>query len=115
MIKDLLKKIANAVTINGERYENVRSVKVNKNRVYVNGDMVGRSTHTGILSIQIEGVLQNLECDGDVTCGDIAGSVNANGDVTCRDIKGTLSANGDVTCGRVTGGVTCSGDFTSSL
>ena len=48
-------------------------------------------------------------CSGSVSCGDVAGNVNAGGNASCGDIDGNLKAGGNVNCGDVAGDVQAGG------
>ena len=75
----------------------------------------------GVLTIKVEGVLENLTTDrsvncesvtGDVTAGSsvnadsIGGSVEAGSSVNCDNIAGDVKAGSSVNCGKVGGSVT---------
>ena len=47
----------------------------------------------------IEGVIEELEVDGDVHCGAVSGDVEAGGNVTCGDVGGEIDAGCNVVCG----------------
>lgn len=54
----------------------------------------------GVVDVRIEGILQRLNTDGSVTCGDVH-TVTAGGNVSCRDVTGPITAGGGVTASSV--------------
>ncbi|MFY9381709.1 MAG: helix-turn-helix domain-containing protein [Eubacteriales bacterium] len=56
----------------------------------------------------------NVNVCGDLSCGDIGGSVQiAGGDVDCGDVGGNVSAGGDVDCGDIGGSLSVTGGSVS--
>lgn len=51
----------------------------------------------------------NVECAFNLTCGNVAGDVDAGGNVTCGGVAGDVDAGGNVTCGNVDGDVDAGG------
>lgn len=99
-----------SVTINGVTYEG-NTVKVVNNKVWVNGKRVDNSKpdKDGILTVKVEGVLQNLTTDCNVEAGLVQGNVDAGGSVSCDDVDGYVDAGGSVEAGNVGGYVDAGG------
>ena len=51
----------------------------------------------------------NVECCGNLQCGEIEGSVNAGGSISAGDIKGNVNCGGGVTCTEIHGNATAGG------
>lgn len=101
----------NRVTINGHTYQSVRSIRVSNNRVFIDDKEVDHGeVKNGILKVEVSGVLEHLEADGDVQAGLVNGTVQAGGDVSCDDVGGTVQCGGDVRCARVSGSIMAGGD-----
>lgn len=68
-------------------------------------------TVSGVVEIRItEGVLQDLETDASVTCGEVRGSITAGGSVSCQNVGGSLTAGGSVNAsGRAGGSIMAGG------
>lgn len=92
----------NRVTINGVTYDGARSISVSNGRVTIDGKQVDHGeVNNNILKVEVTGVLERLEADGDVQAG---------GDVSCDDVGGTVQCGGDVRCGNVSGSIMAGGD-----
>lgn len=103
----------NKVTINGKTYHSVRNISVSDNSVVIDGNKINHGeTDNGILGIKIEGIVENIECDGSVQCNDVHGVVQAGGSVTCDNVGGTVQAGGSVTCDNVGGSIMAGGSVT---
>lgn len=103
----------NTVTINGVTYQGARSVSVSNGRVIIDGKNVDHDkVENGILKVEVTGVLEHLEADGDVQAGSVQGTVQAGGDVSCDDVGGTVQCGGDVECGKISGSVMAGGVVT---
>ena len=101
----------NSVTINGVTYKGSKSVVVRNNTVYIDGEKVDHGeVENGILKVEVNGVLEHLEADGDVQAGAVNGTVQAGGDVRCENVGGTVQCGGDVRCGNVGGSIMAGGD-----
>lgn len=112
------------INIDG-RFFTGTTVTIRNGRVSIDGKSVDGKL-TGKVEIRIvEGQLQNLETDGDVTVeGDILGNVDAGMSVNAKNIHGDVDAGMSVTCGDVSGNVdsgmsvtcgTVGGDVNSSF
>lgn len=101
----------NRVTINGVTYEGARSISVSNGRVTIDGKQVDHGeVNNNILKVEVTGVLERLEADGDVQACLVQGTVQAGGDVSCDDVGGTVQCGGDVRCGNVSGSIMAGGD-----
>lgn len=112
-----------SITINGKKYEapEGKTLKVDGNKVYIDGELVAEGFKSQVLDIRWEGPAINVESEGDIHCGDIQGSVNAGlnahvegsvggdvkagTDVNCKDVQGNIKAGMGVNCGHVGGDV----------
>ena len=96
------------VTINGTTYEG-DCISITNGSVTVDG-VKQEGTLSGVVEIRItEGILQELNTDASVVCGDVLGDVNAGGSVSCDDVECDVHAGGSVSCGRVNGSVHAGG------
>jgi len=103
------------ITINGKSY-NSSSITIKNNQVIVNGKEIDMEK---ALTVVIEGNVESLKADvckqitvkgsvdqlstmdGDVTCGDVLGSVSTmSGDIEAKSIKGSVQTmSGDIRSG----------------
>lgn len=61
------------------------------------------------ISVNIEGDVRDVECQGSVNCNDVKGSIKASGSVTCNNVYGGITCSGGVRCNQVSGSVVASG------
>lgn len=100
----------NKVTINGKTYSSIHSISVSNSTVVIDGKKIDHGkTNNGILGIKIEGIVENIECDGSVECDDVQGTVQAGGSVRCDNVGGTVQAGGSVHCDNIGGSVMAGG------
>jgi cytoskeletal protein CcmA (bactofilin family) len=59
--------------------------------------------------VQYNGPAVNVDCNGDLSCGDIGGNANVQGALDCGDIGGNVTCAGNIHCGDIGGTVVCSG------
>jgi hypothetical protein len=89
----------NRISINGRIFQG--------NSIVIRGDTItvdGRrqdGTVSGVVEVRvIEGVVERLETDASVTCGEVRGSVSAGGSVQVSgDVGGSVKAGGSVEAG----------------
>lgn len=62
------------------------------------------------IEVKYEGPALDVECYGNLSCGDVDGHVNAMGNVTCDDVGGHINAGGSITCGNIDGNVSAGGN-----
>lgn len=80
------------------------NITIRNGRVIIDGKPQD-GTLNGTVEIKItEGVLNKLETDSSVTCGDVRGDVSAGGAVTCNNIGGICQAGGSVRAAGRAGG-----------
>lgn len=100
----------NTVKINGKTYRSVNSISVSNNTVIIDGNVIDHGkTKNGIVGIEITGIVENVECDGSVTCDDVHGTVQAGGSVSCDNVGGDVQAGGSVSCDNIGGSVMAGG------
>lgn len=58
----------------------------------------------------LEGIIADLQVEGDLHCGVVQGDVEVRGNLTCGDVTGDVDAGGNVTCGNVGGDVDAGGN-----
>lgn len=98
------------VTIDGRMFSGHRVAIIN-GKVMIDG-VAQDGSLTGVVEIRIiEGVLQELNTDAAVSCGEVRGSVRAGGSVNCDGVGGNVSAGGSVNCGDVRGNVVAGGSI----
>jgi hypothetical protein len=96
------------IIIDGRTFSG-RSVSIINSKVTIDG-VVQDGSLSGVVEIRItEGVLQELNCDAAVNCGEVRGNVRAGGSVNCDNVGGSVNASGSVNCGNVGGGVNAGG------
>jgi hypothetical protein len=97
------------ITINGRRIEVQGSnVSVVNGVASVDGVVVESGLY-GVVKVEWEGPLANLQSDASVTCGNVNGSVNAGGSVNCRDIQAPANAGGSIHAQNIYGNVIAGG------
>jgi hypothetical protein len=62
--------------------------------------------------VQYDGSALNIDCHGDLSCGDIGGNVTVEGTMECGDIGGNVACGGNINCTDIGGNVVCSGGIT---
>jgi hypothetical protein len=96
------------IVINGREFTG-SSVSVHNNRVIIDGK-VQDDELSGVVEIRvIEGIIDRLETDASVTCGEVRGGVNAGGSVHCGNVTGSVTAGGSVKCDKIGGSVIAGG------
>jgi hypothetical protein len=96
------------IIIDGRTFSG-RSVSIINSKVTIDG-VVQDGSLSDVVEIRItEGVLQELNCDAAVNCGEVRGNVRAGGSVNCDNVGGSVNASGSVNCGNVGGGVNAGG------
>ena len=61
------------------------------------------------IEVKYDGEALNVECYGNLTCGNVNGNVSAGGSVNCGDIEGNVTAGGSIYCQNIGGRVTAGG------
>lgn len=95
----------NGVSISGNNIV-IRNGKVIVDGVEVDGAASGNGE---IKIVVVEGVINKLDSDRSVNCGDVNGDVNAGGSVNCGNVGGKVNAGGSVNCDRVGGNISAGG------
>lgn len=89
------------------------NIQITNNRIIIDGKDVTdeyETRPTEILEIKVlEGSIGNLTTDANVTCGEVAGYVDAGGSITCKNVGGNADAGGSISCGDVHGDVDAGG------
>lgn len=107
------------ITVNGVTVTTTRQIndlKVRNGKVWINGKLINKAKgdKRGILKVEVNEGMVNLDTDADVECGYVNGDVNAGGDVKVNsDVHGAVSAGGDVSCSNVGGAINSGGDITA--
>ena len=96
----------NGIKITGD------NVTIKGQSIIVDGVAVeGIDLSSGTLQIEVvQGSIQNLTADGNVTAQDVRGSVSSGGNVSCGCVGGTVNAGGNVKCNRVGGSINAGGN-----
>lgn len=82
-------------TIDGKVFSG-RSITIRNGIVTIDGVVQDGTLH-GQVEIKVtEGIIERLEADGSVTCGEVRGNVSAGGSVHCENVCGNVSAGGSV-------------------
>jgi hypothetical protein len=100
------------VAIDGRAFSGSRIQITGRGEVIIDGVSQEDTLHGRIEVHVIEGVVENLDVDGDVHCGIVSGNVDAGGSVTCGNVGGNVDAGTNVTCGAVGGNVDAGGSVT---
>jgi hypothetical protein len=101
------------ITIDGRSFSGSHIQITGSGNVVIDG-VTQEDTLQGRVEIHVvEGVIDNLEVDGDVHCGAVSGYVDAGGNVTCGNVGGYVDAGGNVVCGAVGGYVDAGGNVAS--
>lgn len=104
-------KIKNKISVNGKHYNNIRSLIISNNEVYVDDEKITEPNHKTLLRIHVDGDINNLKVDncnelsviGD--CGNVnstSGNINivgnahnvktTSGNVNAKIIKGNVKS-----------------------
>ena len=70
------------------------------------GDELARS-----IEVKYEGPALDVECHGNLTCGDITGNADAGGSMHCGNVGGNVDCGGSFSCGDISGNVECGGSM----
>jgi len=57
--------------------------------------------------VEYKGEALNIECCGNLICGDIKGNVSAGGGIQCNNIGGNASCGASITCSSIGGNASC--------
>jgi hypothetical protein len=93
------------VTIDDRPFSGSRIQITGRGEVLIDGVKQEDTLHGRVEVHVIEGVIENLDVDGDVHCTIVSGNVDAGGSVTCGNVGGNVDAGSNVTCGAVGGNV----------
>jgi cytoskeletal protein CcmA (bactofilin family) len=63
------------------------------------------------LEFKYEGDALNVECNDNLTCGNISGNASAGGSISCKDIGGNTSCGGSISCKDIAGNVSTGGSI----
>jgi hypothetical protein len=96
------------IVINGREFTG-SSVSIRNNTVIIDGKVQDDELGSVVEVRVIEGVIDRLETDASVTCGEVRGGVSAGGSVHCSNITGSVNAGGSVKCDKIGGSVTAGG------
>ncbi len=77
--------------------------------VYAGHTLLGHSDPKPDITFTYEGPVNNVNCDLNLSCGDVEGNINAGGSVECGDVAGHVSAGDYVECGDVAGNLSAGG------
>ena len=75
-------------------------------RLLKKGDELARS-----IEVKYEGPALDVECYGNLTCGDITGNANVGGSMHCGDVGGKVECGGSFSCEDISGNVECGGSM----
>ena len=75
-------------------------------RLLKKGDELARS-----IEVKYEGPALDVECHGNLTCGDITGNANVGGSMHCGDVGGKVECGGSFSCEDISGNVECGGSM----
>lgn len=100
------------VTIDGRTFSGSRIQITGRGEVLIDGVRQEDSLHSRVEVHVIEGIVENLDVDGDVHCGIVSGNVDAGGSIMCGSVGGNVDAGNNVTCGAVGGNVDAGGSVT---
>lgn len=96
------------INIDGRTFSG-NNVTIRNGRVIIDGKEQEGAVN-GVVEVRVtEGILDKLETDASVTCGDVRGTVQAGGSVTCNNVGGTIQAGGSVTAKGRAGGTIMAG------
>ena len=79
-------------------------------KIIING-IEQASGLSGTVELKIEGAVADIEADGSVHCGNVAGKVSAGGSVTCQDVTGNVNAGGSAKAAKVGGSMNAGGSI----
>lgn len=90
----------NRISINGRVFLGASSIVIRGDTVIID-EQRQDGTVSGVVEVRvIEGVIERLETDASVTCGEVRGSVSAGGSVQVSgDVGGAVNAGGSVRAG----------------
>jgi len=73
--------------------------------VFIGRRLMKKTDDLSKFTFEYDGEALNVECQCNITCGDVEGDVGAGRDVSCSDVGGGANAGRDIKCGDVCGNV----------
>ena len=101
----------NRITINGKTVRcNGTNITIQNNNIIVDGKVI--STEAVEKSdVTIYGDVENIKCEGSVSCDNVKGNIDAGGSVSCDDVGGSIECGGSVHCDSIAGDVKAGGSI----
>lgn len=97
------------ITINGVTYTG-DNVAIIGGSVFIDGKKQDTDAAKNAVEIRVvEGIINHLNTDLSVNCGDVNFDVTAGGSVNCDNVGGDVKAGGSVNCDNVGGTVNAGG------
>lgn len=77
-------------------------------------NLISKHEHQAANTVIVEylGETLNVECWGNLTCGNVHGNAAAGGSINSGNIHAKASAGGSIMCGDIDGNVSCGGSVT---
>ena len=78
--------------------------------IFVGRRLVEEHAAAKDITLHYDGEVQNIDSAFSVSCGDVAGTINAGGGVNCGDVDGNIIAGGNANCGDIAGDLKAGGN-----
>lgn len=103
------------VEIGGKVYEHKGgSISIRNGEVRIDGNPVDAGDIKQVVEVRIlEGSVTNVFSDGNVSCGDVGGMVQAGGSIRCGRVEGNAAAAGDIISDEIGGNAVATGTISA--
>lgn len=101
----------NKIVVNGKTLTcSGSNISIVNNKIFVDGKQISGDV-TENCDVHIYGDVENIECEGSVSCNNVNGNIKAGGSVNCDDVGGSINCGGSCNCDEVKGNVTAGGSI----
>lgn len=101
----------NKIVINGKTIAcSGSNISIIGNKLFVDGKQVSGDV-TRDCDVHIYGDVENIKCEGSVSCNNVKGNIQAGGSINCDNVGGDIRCGGSCNCDEVKGNVTAGGSI----
>ena len=101
----------NKIVVNGKQIIcSGNNISIIDNKVFVDGKEISNEAIERS-NVYIYGDVQNIKCEGSVSCNNVKGDIQARGSVNCDDVGGNINCGGSCNCDSLEGNVTAGGSI----
>ncbi len=101
----------NRIVVNGKSINCIgNNVSIINNKIFVDGKEITDEA-TKNCDVYIYGDVENIDCQGAVSCNNVKGNIKAGGSISCDDVGGNINCGGSVSCDEIKGSVNAGGSI----